>query len=194
MFTSHILPLFRGVHRRWQDFPQYTFALFICICALHKCRPSRLGINSRAQLATYSALHWWGPTGRNNELAAVYSLFQFVSKFSENWCPLKQPEKCISVWSNAERSDSRAQIIVPRLPVDLTLDPHCTNENLFTRFKTLSLGPSILAFICTLSPITHLSISIADTKPQLHSHPRTLATGTRAHTFASASPSPPGAR
>ena len=35
----------------------------------HKCRASRLGINFRAQLATDSALHWWGPTGRNSQLA-----------------------------------------------------------------------------------------------------------------------------
>ena len=32
----------------------------------HKCRASRLGINSRAQLATDSALHSWGATGQNS--------------------------------------------------------------------------------------------------------------------------------
>ena len=35
----------------------------------HKCRASRLGINSCAQLATDSALDWWDPTGRNSQRA-----------------------------------------------------------------------------------------------------------------------------
>ena len=34
----------------------------------HKCRASRLGINSCVQLATDPALHWRGPTGRNSQL------------------------------------------------------------------------------------------------------------------------------
>ena len=40
-----------------------------------KCRASRLGINSCFQLATDSALHWWGPTGRNSQPATVCSYY-----------------------------------------------------------------------------------------------------------------------
>ena len=37
----------------------------------HKCRASRLGINSCARLATDPALHWWGPTARSSQRATV---------------------------------------------------------------------------------------------------------------------------
>ena len=39
----------------------------------HKCRASRLGINSRAQLVTDPALHRWGSTAWNRQLANVCS-------------------------------------------------------------------------------------------------------------------------
>ena len=47
----------------------------------HKCRASRLGINSRAQLATASAAHWWGPTGWNmdSQLALSAVLLKHIN-------------------------------------------------------------------------------------------------------------------
>ena len=42
-----------------------------CLYLSHKCRASRQGIQSCAQLARDSALHWRGLTGRNSQLATV---------------------------------------------------------------------------------------------------------------------------
>ena len=91
----------------------------------HKCRASRLGINSSVHLATDPALHWWDCTGWNNQTVCYFTSclwtwskcrnFRYTMLVKHHHCWRRLTTRCIAIACHFSERDLYYAVQIPLL-------------------------------------------------------------------------------